>query len=162
MSRFDNDIRITTSVLDRLIDTEPDVNSEAPASRQKSLRDLKAAVKRDLEWLLNSRQVVGGIPEELKETSRSLAAFGLPDFTGVSLKNVQEQAFVRRTIERAIGLFEPRLEDVMVILMQSSSGEQVMRFRIDARLKVDPAPEPVTFDTLLQLDNGQYVVREER
>jgi type VI secretion system protein ImpF len=162
MSRFDNDIRITTSVLDRLIDTEPDVKSEAPASRQKSLRDLKAAVKRDLEWLLNSRQVVGGIPEELKETSHSLAAFGLPDFTGVSLKNVAEQAFVRRTIERAISLFEPRLEDVMVMLMPGSSGEQVMRFRIDARLKVDPAPEPVTFDTLLQLDNGQYVVREER
>jgi type VI secretion system protein ImpF len=162
MSRFDNDIRITTSVLDRLIDTEPDVKSEAPASRQKSLRDLKAAVKRDLEWLLNSRQVVGGIPDELKETSHSLAAFGLPDFTGVSLKNVAEQAFVRRTIERAISLFEPRLEDVMVMLIPGSTGEQVMRFRIDARLKVDPAPEPVTFDTLLQLDNGQYVVREER
>ncbi len=162
MSRFDNDIRITSSVLDRLIDNEPEVKQEAPASRQKSLRDLKTAVKRDLEWLLNSRQVIGGIPEELKETSHSLAAFGLPDFTGVSLKNVAEQAFVRRTIERAISLFEPRLEDVMVILMQGESGEQVMRFRIDARLKVEPAPEPVTFDTLLQLDNGQYVVREQR
>ena len=162
MSRFDNDIRITSSVLDRLIDYEPEVKQEAPASRQKSLRDLKTAVKRDLEWLLNSRQVIGGVPEELKETSHSLAAFGLPDFTGVSLKNVAEQAFVRRTIERAISLFEPRLEDVMVILMQGESGEQVMRFRIDARLKVEPAPEPVTFDTLLQLDNGQYVVREQR
>ena len=162
MSRFDNDIRITSSVLDRLIDYEPEVKQEAPASRQKSLRDLKTAVKRDLEWLLNSRQVIGGVPEELKETNHSLAAFGLPDFTGVSLKNVAEQAFVRRTIERAISLFEPRLEDVMVILMQGESGEQVMRFRIDARLKVEPAPEPVTFDTLLQLDNGQYVVREQR
>ncbi len=162
MSRFDNDIRITPSVLDRLIDYEPETKQEAPASRQKSLRDLKTAVKRDLEWLLNSRQVVGGVPEELKETSHSVAAFGLPDFTGVSLKNVAEQAYVRRTIERAISLFEPRLEDVMVILMQGGSGEQVMRFRIDARLKVEPAPEPVTFDTLLQLDNGQYVVKEQR
>ena len=162
MSRFDNDIRITSSVLDRLIDSEPEVKQEAPASRQKSLRDLKAAVKRDLEWLLNSRQIVGGIPEELKETSHSLAAFGLPDFTGVSLKNVGEQAFVRRTIERAISLFEPRLEDVLVLLIPGEGGEQVMRFRIDARLKVEPAPEPVTFDTLLQLDNGQYVVKDQR
>jgi type VI secretion system protein ImpF len=69
---------------------------------------------------------------------------------------------VRRTIERAISLFEPRLEDVMVILIPGNSGEQIMRFRIDARLKVEPAPEPVTFDTLLQLDNGQYVVNEQR
>ena len=78
-SRFDNDIRITASVLDRLLDAEPETKQEAPATRQKSLRDLKAAVKRDLEWLLNSRQVVGGVPDELKETSHSLAAFGLPD-----------------------------------------------------------------------------------
>lgn len=162
MSRFDNDIRITTSVLDRLIDYEPEAKQEAPATRQKSLRDLKAAVKRDLEWLLNSRQVIGGVSEELKETSHSLAAYGLPDFTGVSLKNVSEQAFVRRTIERAISLFEPRLEDVLVLLIPGNAGEQIMRFRIDARLKVDPAPEPVTFDTLLQLDNGQYVVQEQR
>jgi type VI secretion system protein ImpF len=162
VSRFDNDIRITASVLDRLLDYEPGTTQEAPTSRQKSLRDLKAAVKRDLEWLLNSRQIVGGIPEELKETSHSLAAYGLPDFTSVSLKNVAEQAYVRRTIERAISLFEPRLEDVMVILIPGNSGEQIMRFRIDARLKVEPAPEPVTFDTLLQLDNGQYVVNEQR
>ena len=162
MSRFDNDIRITSSVLDRLIDSEPEAKQEAPASRQKNLRDLKTAVKRDLEWLLNSRQVVGGVPEELKETSHSLAAYGLPDFTGVSLKNVAEQAYVRRTIEQAISLFEPRLVDVMVILIPGAGGEQVMRFRIDARLRVEPAPEPVTFDTLLQLDNGQYVVKEQR
>lgn len=162
MARFDSEIRITSSVLDRLIDHAPDATQEAPASRQKSLRDLKAAVKRDLEWLLNSRQVVGGVPEDLKETSHSLAAYGLPDFTGVSLKNSAEQAYVRRTIERAISVFEPRLEDVMVILIPGNNGEQVMRFRIDARLKVEPAPEPVTFDTLLQLDNGQYVVKEER
>lgn len=76
MSRFDNDIRITSSVLDRLIDYDPETKQEAAASRQKSLRDLKTAVKRDLEWLLNTRQVVGGIPDELKETSHSLAALG--------------------------------------------------------------------------------------
>lgn len=162
MSRYDNDIRITISVLDRLLDYEPTAQREAPATRQKNLLELKAAVKRDLEWLLNSRQIVGGIPDELKETSHSLAAYGLPDFTGVSLKNVAEQAFVRRSIERAISVFEPRLEDVIVIFIPGTSGEQVMRFRIDARLKVDPSPEPVTFDTLLQLDNGQYVVKEER
>ena len=162
MSRFDNDIRITSSVLDRLIDYDPEAKQEAAASRQKNLRDLKTAVKRDLEWLLNTRQVVGGIPDELKETSHSLAAFGLPDFTGVSLKSVAEQVTVRRTIERAISLFEPRLENVQVQLVQGDGGEKIMRFRIDARLKVEPAPEPVTFDTLLQLSNGQYVVNEQR
>ena len=26
---------------------------------------------------------------------------------------------------------------------------------------LEPAPEPVTFDTSLQIDNGEYVVKEE-
>ena len=37
--------------------------------------------------------------------------------------------------------------------------ERVLRFRIDARLKIDPAPEPITFDTVLQLGSGEYQVR---
>ena len=34
-------------------------------------------------------------------------------------------------------------------------------FRIDARLKVDPAPEPVSFDTLLQIGSGEFRVKGE-
>jgi len=36
-----------------------------------------------------------------------------------------------------------------------------MRFHIEARLKVEPAPEPVSFDTVLQVANSQYVVKAE-
>jgi type VI secretion system protein ImpF len=34
-----------------------------------------------------------------------------------------------------------------------------LRFRIDALLRVDPAPEPVTFDAVLQLNTQQYLVK---
>jgi type VI secretion system protein ImpF len=61
MARYDNEIRITPSVLDRLIDEEPSVSTEPANTRQKSLRQLKQSVRRDLEWLLNSRQIVNGI-----------------------------------------------------------------------------------------------------
>lgn len=37
--------------------------------------------------------------------------------------------------------------------------ERALRFRIDARLRVEPAPEPVTFDTVLQLHSGEYLVK---
>jgi type VI secretion system protein ImpF len=161
MNRFDYEIRITPSVLDRLIDEEPGVSREAPASRQKSLRQLKQAVRRDLEWLLNTRQLVGGVPPELKEVSQSLAAYGLPDFTAVSLRSPADQNRVRRTIEAAISTFEPRLEDVIVTLTPPRETEHILRFRVDARLKVEPAPEPVTFDTVLQLGSGQYIVQGE-
>ena len=159
MARFDNEIRITPSVLDRLIDEEPNLSSEAPATRPKSLRQLKAAVRRDLEWLLNTRQIVGGIPADLKETTHSVAKFGLPDFTSYSIKSPAERNKVRRALENAISTFEPRLDDVTVSIDPLRETERVIKFRVDARLKIDPVPEPITFDTVLQLGSGQYLVQ---
>ncbi|MEJ7618547.1 MAG: type VI secretion system baseplate subunit TssE, partial [Pyrinomonadaceae bacterium] len=64
-------------------------------------------------------------------------------------------------IEMAIAIFEPRLSDVSVYIEPMSETERMLRFRIDARLLVDPAPEPVTFDTALQISSGQYVIQGE-
>jgi type VI secretion system protein ImpF len=163
MNRFvyDGDTRITPSVLDRLIDHEPKLSREAPVSRLQSLNELKQAVKRDLEWLLNARQIVGGIPPELKELSRSLAAYGLPDFSAVSVKSPTDQLWMQRALEITISAFEPRLENVTVSLSQVRDLDHKLRFRIDARIKVEPTPEPVTFDTMLQSSTNQYVVKAE-
>jgi type VI secretion system protein ImpF len=160
MPRIDNEIRITPSVLDRLIDHEPEVSREPPASRSRSLRQLKQSVKRDLEWLLNTRQTVVALPTDLEEAGRSLAAYGLADFTGINIKSPADQDQLRRAIENAISTFEPRLEDVTVVLLPAERGENAVRFRIDGRLRIEPAPEPVTFDTSMQMANGEYVVRE--
>ena len=161
MSRYDNHIRITPSVLDRLIDHEPEVVQEPLASRSKSLRQLKDSVKRDLEQLLNTRQSEGWLAPDLKELELSLAAYGLPDFTSVSIKSPAEQLRLRRALESAITLFEPRLEDIRITVRPLGDLERSLHFRIEARLRVEPAPEPVTFDAMLQLSSGQYLVRGE-
>src|SRR5262249_25518454 len=155
----DNEIRITPSVLDRLIDDDPGQAIEAPASRQKSVESLKQSVRRDLEWLLNTRQIVGGVPPGLRELSHSLAAYGLPDFSTFSVKSPSDQVRIQRILEAAIGLFDPRLEDVRVTLVPVHDLEQRLRFRIDARLRMEPTPEPVTFDTVLQAVSNQYTVK---
>lgn len=161
MPRTDNEVRVTPSVLDRLLDYEPEVSREPIASRAKSLRLLKQSVRRDLEWLLNTRQVATGLPESLKEVNRSLAAYGLPDFSNIGPQNPADQKRMLNEIEETIRTFEPRLEDVVVTMEPARDLERTMRFRIDARLKVEPAPEPVTFDTVLQLGSGQYIVQGE-
>lgn len=161
MARIDNEIRITPSVLDRLIDYEPELAREPLASRAKSLRQLKESIKRDLEQLLNTRQSGDWLPAELKELNNSLAAYGLPDFSSVSIKSPAEQNRLRRALEAAIAIFEPRLEDVNVTLLPIGELQRSLHFRIDARLRIEPAPEPVTFDAMLQLASGQYLVREE-
>src|SRR5689334_13246194 len=126
MNRFDYDIRITPSVLDRLLDNEPGDTQEAPAARRQNLRELKEAVKRDLEWLLNTRQMVGGVPAEMKETNHSVAVYGLPDFTNANIRSEVDRTMMRRAIETAISVFEPRLEDVIVMIAERRPNELTM------------------------------------
>ena len=160
MSRFDNEIRVRPSVLDRLIDYEPEYSREAAASRVKNLRILKQSVRRDLEWLLNTR-ATPNLPPELKEVQSSVIAYGLPDMTTLSARNTGDKAKLRRSVERVLETFEPRLEGVVVTVDPDPGQGLSMKFRIDARLKVDPAPEPVSFDTLLQIGSGEFRVKGE-
>jgi type VI secretion system protein ImpF len=158
MPRLDEEIRINLSVLDRLVDFEPEAKAEPPASRSKALRQVKQALKRDLEWLLNTRRVLE-VPEELPLLAASVLAYGLPDFTNVSVKNAGEQHDLTLALETALKRFEPRLEDVVVSIANASVLERAFRFRIEARLRIDPVPEPISFDTTLQLGSGNFAVK---
>lgn len=160
MSRTDNEVRVTPSILDRLIDYEPKQSQEAPKSRSNSLKELKLTVQRDLEWLLNTRVLVGDVDERLEEVNKSVAMYGLPDFTGVSAKSHLEQKRMTQAIKRAIKNFEPRFLDLRVTLEPLSTTDKSLRFRIEANLNVEPTPEPVAFDTVLQLGSGDFEVKE--
>ncbi|MGI8787333.1 MAG: type VI secretion system baseplate subunit TssE [Pyrinomonadaceae bacterium] len=160
MARTDNEIRITPSVLDRLLDFEPKESKEAPKSRSKSLRELKQSVRRDLEWLLNTRSYPEDVDEGLEEALKSVVFFGLPDFTGVSAKSNVEQKRLTHALETAIKNFEPRFIDLKVTLEPISNVDRLLKFHIEARLDVDPAPEPIAFDTVLQLGSVGFSVKE--
>ncbi len=160
MSRIDNEIRITPSVLDRLLDFEPDVSREAPKSRSKSLRELKLSVRRDLEWLLNSRSLPEEIDERLEEVKKSVVVYGLPDITGISAKSHIEQKRLTDALENAIKIFEPRFLNLKVTLEPVNNIDRMLKFRIEARLNVEPTPEPIAFDTVLQLGSGEFEVKE--
>jgi len=56
MARGDRDPDIVPSVLDRLLDDQPDLTHEAVTYRIDDLRGLKRSVARDLEAMLNTRQ----------------------------------------------------------------------------------------------------------
>jgi type VI secretion system protein ImpF len=158
MPRIDDEIRINLSVLDRLVDFEPEAKAEPPASRSKALRQVKQALKRDLEWLLNTRRVLE-VPEELPLLAKSLLTYGLPDFSNSSVKNTQDQHELTLALEATLKRFEPRLEDIVVSVANASVLERAFRFKIEARLRIDPVPEPISFDTTLQIGSGNFAVK---
>ena len=75
---------VQQSLLDRLVDHDPRSSSEAPLTWAESVRQLKASLRHDLEWLLNTRRIPSPAPESLEELQRSLYHFGFPDITSLS------------------------------------------------------------------------------
>jgi type VI secretion system protein ImpF len=147
------------SVLDRLLDDRPEETAEPASVRGKGLRELKASVRRDLEFLLNARCNFVEIPEDLPEARRSVLLFGLPDFSTYNLSNPVGRQKLCRIVEKLVRQFEPRLTRVEVAIVQDArSVDRSLHFRIDGLLRVDPTPEPVSFDTLL-LHNNEFRVQ---
>jgi type VI secretion system protein ImpF len=99
------------------------------------------------------------LPAEFTEVRRSLLIYGLPDFTACTLLSSSDRNRIRRALEQAIATFEPRLERVRVILESPRQHERTLRFRIEALLRLEPAPEHVTFDATLQLSTQEYTVQ---
>lgn len=155
MARGLGETTITISALDRLIDLEPDNRMENPMSRSQSMRVLKSAVRRDLEWLLNSRRIADPPDEGLKELNKSVYVYGLADLSALTMASQPDRNRLVRNVMNTIALFEPRLMNVRLVLVESpDAGKKDVRLRIEAMLRMDPVPEPIQFDTVIELKSG--------
>jgi type VI secretion system protein ImpF len=161
MSSVRSDQPLIPSVLDRLLDDEPTKGVEAPKSRTQVLREMKLSVRRDLENLLNTRWRSASWPRHFEELEVSLLSYGLPDITGADLASAARREDFRRTMERVIRQFEPRLTKVTVALLDpgGETVDRTLRFRIEGLLRVDPAPEPVAFDSAVEPATGNVEVK---
>lgn len=160
MARWEAEQTVTLSVLDRLIDNTPASNVEAPPTRAQSVRQLKASLRRDLEWLLNTRRTPDPAGSEYQELEQSLYNFGLPDVTSLSWDSSRDRIRLTRMIEQTLCTFEPRITRLKVVPLESITGARhMLRFQIEGLLEMDPAPEHISFDTVLQLSSGEYQVK---
>ena len=161
MPRADSQPIFVPTLLDRLLDDEPESSSEQSRDRFFSVAEFERAVRRDLEALLNTRQeTLEELPPEFDAIAQSLLSYGLPDLTSMSLANINDRNRVRTTLEQTVRIFEPRLTRVRVFLDEPRPNERALRFRIEALLRTDPAPESVSFDAVLQLATQEYTIEE--
>jgi type VI secretion system protein ImpF len=148
------------SLLDRLIDQQPRNSTEVPPTWTESVRDLKIAVRRDLEWLLNTRRIAEPAPESYEELNRSLYHYGLPDVTSLSRDAKDTRVRLLRYIEESLAVHEPRLAGVRVTLAETDAdSRRQLHFLIEGLLRMEPNPEQVVFDTVLEISSGEYHVK---
>ena len=152
---------VSSSLLDRLMDDHPEATSEAYSEMLYDTSRYKQAVARDLEALLNTRCLcLDDRLDSFPLTANSLLLFGITDLSSLSLLNPEDRLFLRDSIRKTIERHEPRLTKVRVNLEISRELNQMLRFRVDALLKVHPSRPPVTFDAMLQLSSNTYHVKD--
>ncbi|HUK16938.1 MAG TPA: type VI secretion system baseplate subunit TssE [Bryobacteraceae bacterium] len=162
MPRWEPEQTVTLSVIERLTDRDPVVAAEPPLTRAQSVRQLKASLRRDLEWVLNTRRRPDAVESEYKELEQSLFNYGLPDISNMSWDSARDRSRVSRMIEKTIGTFEPRIKRLKVVAAEAAPGaKHVLRFQIEGLLDMDPAPEHISFDTVLQLSSGDIQIKGE-
>jgi type VI secretion system protein ImpF len=152
MSRENSQWGPTLSILDRLTE------KQTPASSWDEMREIKRSLCDDLAALLNTRRAEEDFDEQYEQAANSVLTYGVTDFTSYNLTNTIEQERLRRSIERAIRLFEPRLTRVNVILEDPDPLRPVLRFQIEAVLRTETPGEPVLFDAMLYRDSRRISV----
>jgi type VI secretion system protein ImpF len=154
LARSTTETLVTQSILDRLTEVE-----EWPTTRSQSTRFFRDGLKRDLEWLLNTRQPPLPQIAQKPAVKASVINYGLPDISALGFASTADQRSLRIAIETCLRNYEPRLMDIRVTLESSDTTDRRLRFHIEGNMKLDPAPEEIAFDTVLELTSGEYKVK---
>jgi type VI secretion system protein ImpF len=164
--KSDSDRVIRQSVLDRLMDLDRGAPSDPLSTWGQSVRQLKATLCRDLEWLLNTRRPLIDLPQGSEQLESSLLVYGISDISSLSRENLEQQAKLVKEVERAVSTFEPRLANVKVSIAAAEAAAgggpiRELHFVVEGLLRIDPEPEQVVFDTVLEVSTGDYHVRSD-
>src|SRR5271166_3607764 len=164
MSRHSRSHRLQHSLWDRLTNPELIRGENVLVSPSSEIERLKSEVRRDLEWLLNTRTTPVEVPEGLDDLQRSLVKFGLPDFSTLNFGDPKAKDRLAGILESVIRDFEPRLvKDTVEVEFNEHDQDKsrsMMHYWIRAKLHVEPVPQPVAFDTVLELGNRTFVVKD--
>jgi type VI secretion system protein ImpF len=148
------------SMFDCLFDA-PDA---AAAQRSHSaIEQLKDAVARDLESLLNTRTVIDAqCLAAYGQCAGSVLTYGLSDFAGLSLSSPTDRTHILACLQKAIEQHEPRLKNVRASLDVRDDAINSINFSIQATLSAGTAFETVSFDANLQPSSLHYTISKVR
>lgn len=162
----------TPSLVDRLSSEEPDFAAgfrqdesgqvRHPVNKARSREAAKhyeETVRRDLEWLFNTRRIKDDRLVRYPHVQNSVFCYGLADINSEDPSRVHDRDELLRNMEDALTRFDPRLRDFNVEFAPQISGSHLLHFQITGVVIMDPAPAEVSFETSLDPSNGECKVK---
>nr|WP_175799186.1 type VI secretion system baseplate subunit TssE [Burkholderia anthina] len=156
--------RLQPALLDRLTDDAPQRATDLPGTQWIGAERLRAAVLRDLAWLLNTRNAEDGFVDwaAFAHAQASVLNYGMRPLVGKPMSGVERMA-VEASIRDAIVRFEPRIapNSVEVHGIADASGgragerrHNVLLFEIRGTLWSIPHPVEFVLRSDLDLETG--------
>ncbi|HQS68967.1 MAG: type VI secretion protein [Novosphingobium sp. 28-62-57] len=123
---------------------------------------LRATVRRELAWLLNTTNFESSVDlEAFPQVRTSVLNYGVPDLAGRSLNS---RAVLRRAreIRDAVKSFEPRIDPLTlhVELSNKVERENALTFVIEADVRSAVRAVPIKLRTDVEADSSAVTVRE--
>jgi type VI secretion system protein ImpF len=144
-----------------------DPSAVTSAALRVDARQLVAAVRRDIERLLNTRRTDLMDLSHLPEAASSLLGYGMPDLSIYSGRSSRDRRAICEMIIDLLQKFEPRLVPATIRVDYVDGGQSVglasaseARFRIRALLHVDPLRQAVTFDTAVDMETSEVKIED--
>jgi type VI secretion system protein ImpF len=161
----------TPSLIDRLSNDEPDFydSSDVDASGQvrrqvnktksrEAVKRYEDSVRRDLEWLFNSRRVKDDRLTRYPELQTSVFCYGIPDLNSEDPSRTHDKDELLHNMEDAVARFDQRLRDVNIEFGTQVLGSHLLHFHISGVVMMDPVPAEVAFQSSLDPINGECKV----
>ena len=150
--------RLQPCLFDRLMDEDVQNKQEGRSAKVISLSDYRAAVLRDLSFLLNcSNHVKSEGLDDFPHVESSVFNFGKPTLSGLGIAGMNLQD-LEAEIARAIRNFEPRIVGntliVRAVRESAKNSPSTLVFEIRADLWARPFPEKLFIKTALDLETG--------
>ncbi|MEM1432628.1 MAG: type VI secretion system baseplate subunit TssE [Pseudomonadota bacterium] len=154
--------RLQPSLLDRITDLNPEAKSEPSDQRYLNSRQLRAAIVRDLGWLLNTGRLEATTPlDGYPAVARSVLNYGIPELSGTLLSNVNI-TMLERSVRSAIIDFEPRIRrhslTVRVLVDEDANARNMLTFEIEAEAWGYPGPLHFLLKTEMDLEHGHVSI----
>ncbi|MEO8310247.1 MAG: type VI secretion system baseplate subunit TssE [Caldimonas sp.] len=166
--------RLQPSLLDRLTDLHPEERRESVEARVLSRQQLRAAVLRDLSWLMNTTrpepEAASARKDEIElwrpyaDARRSVLNFGMPEFAGVT-KAALDKPVMEAAIKRTIAAFEPRLDAKtlsVTIHIDYDLPLNNLQLTIRGQMWAQPMPLELLLAADFDLESGDTSLRDLR
>lgn len=154
--------RLQPCLFDRLIDEDVLNKQEGRSAKVISLSDYRAAVLRDLSWLMNcNTHIKSEGLDDFPHVESSVFNFGKPSLSGMEIAGMNVQQ-LEAEIARAVRNFEPRIVgDTLVVRAvrgESKHSPSTLVFEIRADLWARPFPEKLFIKTSLDMETGSVTM----